>query len=50
MNEAQTITDIRTTKNAIKEGIKKVDTTNYQGNKFGDEDEYTYEDKKFNNF
>ncbi|VVM18402.1 hypothetical protein BSPWISOXPB_4536 [uncultured Gammaproteobacteria bacterium] len=31
MNEAQTITDIRTTKNAIKEGIKKVDTTNYQG-------------------
>ncbi|SHN92831.1 hypothetical protein [bacterium endosymbiont of Bathymodiolus sp. 5 South] len=44
MNEAQTITDIRTTKNAIKEGIKKVDTTNYQGEKFGSESEYTYED------
>lgn len=44
MNEVQTITDIRTIKNAIKEGIKKVDTTNYQEEKFGNESEYTYED------
>ena len=44
MNEVQTITDIRTIKNAIKEGIKKVDTTNYQEKKFGNESEYTYED------
>jgi hypothetical protein len=44
MNEVQTITDIRTIKNAIKEGIKKVDTTNYQEEKFGKESEYTYKD------
>jgi hypothetical protein len=35
---------IATIKNAIKEGIKKVDTTNYQEEKFGKESEYTYED------
>jgi hypothetical protein len=43
MNEIQTITDIRDVKNKIKKGIKTINTADYAGQKFGNEQEYTYE-------
>ncbi|CAC9519331.1 hypothetical protein [uncultured Gammaproteobacteria bacterium] len=43
MNEIQTITNIRDVKNKIKEGIKTINTADYAGQKFGNEQEYTYE-------
>ncbi|MBA5248751.1 MAG: hypothetical protein FE834_04345 [Gammaproteobacteria bacterium] len=42
MSEVQTITDIRTVKNQIKESIKTVSTSDYAEQKFGNEEEYTY--------
>ncbi|CAC9513878.1 hypothetical protein [uncultured Gammaproteobacteria bacterium] len=42
MNEIQTITNIRDVKNKIKEGIKTINTADYAGQKFGNEQEYTY--------
>jgi len=42
MSEVQTITDIRTVKNQIKESIKTVNTSDYAEQKFGNEEEYTY--------
>ena len=43
MNEIKTITDIRDVKNKIKKGIKAINTADYAGQKFGIEQEYTYE-------
>ncbi|CAC9540939.1 hypothetical protein [uncultured Gammaproteobacteria bacterium] len=43
MNEIKTITDIRDVKNKIKKGIKTINTADYAGQKFGIEQEYTYE-------
>ncbi|CAC9509843.1 hypothetical protein [uncultured Gammaproteobacteria bacterium] len=43
MNKMQTITDICDVKDKIKKGIKTINTADYAGQKFGDEQEYTYE-------